>query len=65
MAITYCAIFCYLLLIGVDNPALSAIVPAIGFNLSTWSLSFVKEVWVRYHMSRDAAAREQTIIDMA
>jgi hypothetical protein len=34
-------------LIGVNRPALNAVIPTIGFNLSTWSLPFVKDCWLR------------------
>jgi hypothetical protein len=46
MALTYATLFTYMSLIGVSNPALNAVVPSLGFNLSTWSLPFVKEIWI-------------------
>ncbi len=49
MCITYVAIFAYMILVHDPNPALSAIVPAIGFNLSTWSLEVIKKIWIKYH----------------
>jgi hypothetical protein len=48
MGITYATLFGYLTLIGAERPALNAIVPAVGFNLSTWSLPYVKEVWIAW-----------------
>lgn len=39
MIITYCALFGYMLFLGVKQPALNAVVPTTGFCLSTWSLS--------------------------
>lgn len=48
MCITYCTLFGYMYLIGSANPALNAIVPTLGFNISTWSLPFVKDLWIYY-----------------
>jgi hypothetical protein len=45
---TYLAISLYLYAIGVDRPWLNAIVPAVGFLLSTLTLSFFKKLWLRY-----------------
>ena len=39
MLITYLCIFGYLSFLNTPRPALNAIVPTIGFNLSTWSLN--------------------------
>lgn len=45
---TYLAIGFYLNAIKVSNPWLSAIVPAVAFILSTLTLPFFKELWVKY-----------------
>ena len=45
---TYLAIGLYLNTILVPNPWLNAIVPAIGFLLSTLSLPYFKKLWLRY-----------------
>mmetsp|Transcript_3931 Transcript_3931/g.6164 ORF Transcript_3931/g.6164 Transcript_3931/m.6164 type:complete len:176 (+) Transcript_3931:126-653(+) len=45
MVITYITLSGYMYLIGVQDPLLNAIVPTVGFNLSTWSLPWVKKVW--------------------
>jgi hypothetical protein len=45
---TYLAIALYLNVIGVDRPWINAIVPAIGFLLSTLSLPLFKELWTKY-----------------
>ena len=45
---TYLAIGLYLQAIGVNNPWLNAIVPAVGFLLSTLTLPFFKNMWSRY-----------------
>jgi hypothetical protein len=47
MGLTYATLFGYMYLIGVRHPALNAVVPSVGFNLSTWSLPMVKVVWLR------------------
>ena len=39
MLVTYVSIFGYLSFLNTPRPALNAIVPTIGFNLSTWSLN--------------------------
>lgn len=48
MCITYCTLYGYMSLIGTHNAALNAIVPTIGFNISTWSLPFVKNLWIYF-----------------
>lgn len=45
---TYLAIALYLNVIGVDRPWMNAIVPAVGFLLSTLTLTFFKELWEKY-----------------
>jgi hypothetical protein len=46
MTITYLTIYLYMkLVINVSDPELNAVVPTIGFNLSTWSLPSVKRIW--------------------
>jgi len=45
---TYLAIGFYLQVIGVVEPWLNAIVPAIAFMLSTLTLPFFKKLWARY-----------------
>lgn len=36
---------------------LNAIVPTVGFNLSTWSLPYVKYMWLKLHRSRNNATK--------
>lgn len=48
MIFTYVAIGLYLRAIGVSNPWLNAIVPSIGFLLSTLTLPFFKNLWIKY-----------------
>jgi len=45
---TYLSIGFYLNAIQVSNPWLNAIVPAIGFLLSTLTLPFFKSLWVKF-----------------
>lgn len=52
MIFTYLAIALYLVLISVPNPWLSAIVPAVGFMLSTLTLPIFKNIWLRYFYKR-------------
>jgi hypothetical protein len=45
---TYLAIGFYLNAIHVEKPWINAIVPAIGFLLSTLSLPFFRKLWKQY-----------------
>lgn len=45
---TYLAVAIYMYVIGVNNPWLNAIIPTVGFLLSTLSLSFVRKFWEKY-----------------
>lgn len=49
---TYLAIGFYLQAIDVQYPWLNAIVPAIGFMLSTLTLPFFKGLWLKYFYRR-------------
>ncbi len=44
---TYLAIGFYLSAIKISNPWLNAIVPAVGFMLSTLTLPFFKRIWIK------------------
>ena len=48
MIFTYLAISFYLRAINIDRPWLNAIVPSVGFLLSTLTLSYFKKVWEKY-----------------
>lgn len=48
ISFTYLSIGFYLNAISVSNPWLNAIVPAMGFLLSTLTLPFFKNVWIKY-----------------
>jgi len=45
---TYLAISLYLFAIDVPRPWINAIVPAIGFLISTLTMPFFKRVWLRF-----------------
>jgi len=45
---TYLAIGFYLQAIGIERPWLNAIVPSIGFLLSTLTLPYFKSFWLKY-----------------
>ncbi|PIY71494.1 hypothetical protein COY88_00010 [Candidatus Roizmanbacteria bacterium CG_4_10_14_0_8_um_filter_35_28] len=45
---TYIAIGLYLQTVQIDRPWLNAIVPTLGFFLSTLTLPYLKRVWKRY-----------------
>jgi hypothetical protein len=37
-----------MIFLEVSEPALNAVVPTAGFHLSTWSLPFIKDLWIKY-----------------
>lgn len=43
---TYLAIGIYMWAIGVSKPWLNAVVPSIGFMLSTLTMPFFKKIWI-------------------
>ncbi len=45
---TYLAVGLYLNAINIENAWLNAIVPAVGFLLSTLTLPFFKKLWFKY-----------------
>jgi hypothetical protein len=48
MLFTYLAIGLYLQSIKIENAWLNAIVPAVGFMLSTLTLPFFKRIWIKF-----------------
>lgn len=44
---TYLSIGIYLWAIQINHPWLNAIVPTVGFLLSTLTLPFIKRIWVK------------------
>lgn len=49
-ALTYLSISLYMSAINIDRAWLNAIVPTIGFMLSTLTLPFFKEIWISRHI---------------
>ena len=48
MLFMYLAIGIYMWAIGIANPWINAIVPAIGFLLSTLTMPFFKKLWLHH-----------------
>ena len=46
-SITYVCASVWLIKIGNEEPFLNALVPMGGYILSTWSLPFIKEIWIK------------------
>jgi hypothetical protein len=44
---TYISIGSYMWAIGVDKPLLNAVIPSLGFTLSTLSLPYFKQWWAK------------------
>lgn len=42
---TFISIGLYMWVIGVDKPLLNAVIPSLGFTLSTLTLSVFKKIW--------------------
>ncbi|MDO8592867.1 MAG: hypothetical protein Q7R92_03830 [bacterium] len=47
--LTYLVITIFFFFAGFNRPFLSAIVPTVGFILSTLSLSYLKTIWIKYY----------------
>jgi preprotein translocase subunit SecF len=45
--LTYFVVVLFFISAGFSNPFLNAIVPTVGFLLSTLSLSYFKEIWMK------------------
>ena len=46
---TYVSIGLYMWVIGVSDPWLNAVIPSVGFTLSTLTLPFFKKLWMKSH----------------
>jgi len=44
---TYIVIVIFLTIIGLKNPYLNALVPTIGYILSTLSIPYAKRIWIK------------------
>ncbi|MCR4277718.1 MAG: hypothetical protein NUV80_03080 [Candidatus Berkelbacteria bacterium] len=51
LTITYVLLAIYITLIGVNRPWLNAIIPSLGFLISTLTLGWVKAVWINRRRS--------------
>jgi hypothetical protein len=49
--LTYIVVCIFFIYIGVTDPFTNAIVPVIGFLLSTLSIGIIKSVWIKYYDS--------------
>lgn len=52
VALTYGVVVLFFLAAELPNPFVNAIVPAIGFTLSTLSLSFFKKQWIQSNLKK-------------
>lgn len=50
---TYIAIGLFMWAIGVENPFVNSIVPTAGFMLSTLTMPFFKELWLRHRKKEE------------
>ncbi|MFA5996049.1 MAG: hypothetical protein WCW27_04275 [Patescibacteria group bacterium] len=48
--LTYVVIVIFLIIAKFPKPFLNAVVPTVGFVLSTLSMSLVKRAWLKYHV---------------
>ena len=56
---TYLAIGLYLWVIGVPRPWLNAIVPSVGFLLSTLTLPYFKRWWVQQRQNNSSTGNRK------
>lgn len=45
---TYVVMICVMWVLKMENPYISAIIPTLGFLLSTMSADLIKQVWLRW-----------------
>lgn len=48
VSFTYLTLGFYMSAINIDKPWLNAIIPALGFYISTLTLPFLKKIWQKY-----------------
>ena len=46
--LTYMVVVVVMHSLGLEKPFINAIIPTLGFMLSTFSLSFIKKFWERF-----------------
>jgi hypothetical protein len=49
---TYLAITIYMFVVHIDRPFLNAIVPTVGFMLSTLTLPWLKNAWIKDRLKK-------------
>lgn len=50
---TYISIGTYMWAIGVENPLLNAVIPSLGFTLSTLTLPYFKNFWIKWRQNNE------------
>lgn len=50
---TYLVIGLFMFSLGISDPFKNAIIPTFGFILSTLSLPFLKDFWIKYFYKKD------------
>lgn len=51
LVFTFIFIGLYMWMIGVSRPFLNAVIPSLGFTLSTLTLPFFKDLWIRWRQN--------------
>ena len=54
LILTYILIVLFMFFANISNPFISAIVPAVGFLLSTLTLPIIKKWWIKNYAKRNA-----------
>ncbi len=49
IVLTYGVVVIFMSIIGIDKPFYNALIPVIGFLLSTLSVGLIKDIWVKKH----------------
>lgn len=53
VAFTYISIGLYMWAIGVNSPWLNAVIPSLGFTLSTLTLPYFKQIWINKNPKKE------------
>lgn len=46
--LTYFVMVLVMYSLNMDTPFIEAIIPTLGFTLSTFSLDFIKKIWIKF-----------------
>ena len=46
--LTYFVMVLVMYSLNMDTPFIGAIIPTLGFTLSTFSLGFIKKIWIKF-----------------